>query len=207
MIKKIICFGVILVMIFSLMGCNQGNKLEEYKASANTTIETYAQEKGQDNYTVENWAIIERLVAEGKMAVDAAADKSGVDAAATVAKQAINAVLTKEEEMDEALENRIKQDYLQEFGRGFWFDRFYGLYSGAAVFFIPGDDTAIKTAIISGVEFSYSHGWTILVWKDGSFYDLEDIENIFDAGILTQNDIERIGAIHVVANNENRYWK
>ena len=42
--------------------------LEEYKASANTTIETYAQEKGQDNYTVENWAIIERLVTEGKAA-------------------------------------------------------------------------------------------------------------------------------------------
>jgi len=202
MIKKLVCLGIVFLMIFSLAAC-QNNELAQYKTAAKTNLETYTESKGQDNYTVENWAIIEGLVAEGKMAVDAAADKSGVDAAATVAKQAINAVLTKEEEMDEALENRIKQDYLQEFGRGFWFDRFYGLYSGAAVFFIPGDDTAIKTAIISGVEFSYSHGWTILVWKDGSFYDLEDIENIFDAGILTQNDIERIGAIHVVANNEN----
>jgi hypothetical protein len=92
MTKKIICLGVILAMIFSLMGCIQGNKLKEYKASANTTIETYAQEKGQDNYTVENWAIIERLVTEGKAAVEIAKTKDGVAEAVETAKQKINAV-------------------------------------------------------------------------------------------------------------------
>lgn len=199
MIKKIICFGVVLAMMFSLMGCNQGKKLEEYKATAKTTIETYAESKGEDNYSMNNWIIITVLVKQSKAEIDTANEKVEIDKAIKAGKERIDNVLTVEE-MNE-LENIVKQDYLLAFSQEFWFGRFYGLYNESAVFFIPGDETAIKTAIISGIEFTYTHGWRILIWKDGSFYDLEDIENIIDEGVLVQSDIEWIGAIHVEANN------
>ena len=64
------------------------------------------------------------------------------------------------------------------------------------MFFVAGDSCALKTAIISGVEFSYNYDWKIWVWKNGAFYDLENIETIFKADILTQRDIEQIGVIH-----------
>ena len=112
-----------------------------------------------------------------------------------------------ENKLSAELEARIKQDYLQEFGYEFYFgkeylNKFYGLYNESAVFFIPGEDEAIKIVTISGVEFSYNHGWRIIVWKDGIFYNLEnDLESILSSGILTQINVKQIGKIH--ANNKN----
>lgn len=97
-------------------------------------------------------------------------------------------------------EAQIKQDYLQEFGTEFYHDRYYGLYNGAAVFFVSGDAAVVKTVMISGLKFSYGYSWTILVWKDSIFYNLEDIETIFEAGVLTQADLRKIAAIHAKAN-------
>ena len=93
MYKKIVSIGVLLVMAFSLTAC-QGVELAEYKLTAKTGLETYAHEKGEENYSVENWAAIGGLVADGKVAVDAATDKNGVDVAVAAAKQAVDAVQT-----------------------------------------------------------------------------------------------------------------
>ena len=219
MVKKIIILGVALVMIFSLAAC-QVDELTEYKATAIKTLENYAQEKGQENYSVENWAVIQGYVAIGKTDIDAEADKDGIDAVVTALKQMIDgvyslikeltiqkiyrindiydyahdkghdnytiekwatitelvaqgvaavdaaesmtkvtsAVATAKQRIDEVeafdieLKNRIKQDYYEEFGQECWFSKHYGIYNGAAVFFILGADTNQKTEIISGVE-------------------------------------------------------
>ena len=95
MYKKIIAIGLLLVMILSLTACGD-NGLAEYKTTAKETIETYAEEKGQDNYTTENWTVIQELVLEGKSAVDRVADTAEVDSAVETAKNAIDEITKKE---------------------------------------------------------------------------------------------------------------
>ena len=199
MLKKLVVWGIALVMLFSLTGLSACDNIElaQYKATAMTDLTDYAAAKGESNYSEENWAVIQQIVADGKETIDAAATKPAVNTARDKAKADIDAV---SQSLTAELESRIKADFLQEFKYEFWFDRFYGLYNGAAVFFIEGITEAEKTVTILGIEFSYNRGWTIIVWKDGVFYDLEDIEVIFDAGILTQTNLERIGAVHAETN-------
>jgi len=66
--------------------------MAESKTTAKTTLETYAQDKGKENYTAEDWAFIEKLVANGKTAVNSAADMDGVVTAVLKTKKAIDAV-------------------------------------------------------------------------------------------------------------------
>ena len=195
-IGAVIMLGIFL-SVFAFTGCD-GFNLAEYKETAKATIQTYALEKGLNNeYSEENWAKIESIVAQGESTVDAANNKPAVDTAVITAKLAIDEV---ESKLSEELRDQIKADYLNEFGHEFCFDRFYGLYKGAAVFFIQGVQDWVKVVTISGIEFGHTNGWTILVWKDGVFYNLENIEPIFEAGILTQGDLEQIGIIHAQAN-------
>ena len=199
MVKKIVCMAVMVIMASSFLACEnlpngQDTGLADYKIAAKAALDVYAQDKGANNYSEENWVVIGELVATGKAAIEAAENKPAVDAAYNDAKTAIDAVIP--EELSEELESRIKADYLKEFGHEFCFDKFYGLYNGAAVFFIQGVTDAVKVVTISGLVFSYHTGWTILVWKDGVFYNLENIETIFDAGVLTQADLIKMAAIH-----------
>ena len=100
-------------------------------------------------------------------------------------------------ELNEDLENMIKEDYFDQYGFELENHRFYGLYNESAVFFIPDATRGIKTVTISGLEFSYKSGWEIIVWKAGNFYNLENIETIFEEGILTQKDLKKIHSIHL----------
>ncbi len=205
MIKKIISFIVLSAMVFSLIACWQetplsSSELIEYKTKAKDTIETYAEEKMQEVEIAENLAVIEEIVTQAKTMVDEATTKSQIDKAVDSAVQAIDNVKERQlPKIDKELDKTIMQDYLTQFGRAFLYEKFYGIYDGAAVFFIPGDDCRVKTVTISGVEFSYNYGWTILVWKDGKFYNLENYELILENSILTQKDIEEIGKVHMAA--------
>lgn len=97
-------------------------------------------------------------------------------------------------------EAQIKQDYLSEFGYEFYYTEFYGEYNGSAVFYTIGVDDVMKTVTLSGVKFSGNSGWTILVWNEGIFYNLEDIDRIFELNILTQRNLNQIGRIHAKYN-------
>jgi len=104
MYKKIVSIGILLAMTFSLFACipivpEPGNELAEYKLTAKTGLETYATEKGQSNYTADNWLVLLGYVAEGKDEIDAAANKPAVDSAVEKAEQAIDDVPQKEEEV------------------------------------------------------------------------------------------------------------
>lgn len=101
MIKKTICFWVILIICLGLFGgCNQetdiGATLIKYKIEKKTTIEIYAQQR-QNNYSEENWAIICGIVADGKATIDAAESMDDVETAVNETKTAINVVSQKEE--------------------------------------------------------------------------------------------------------------
>jgi hypothetical protein len=103
-------------------------------------------------------------------------------------------------ELDPELEARINAEHLEQCG---WklinknTTIFYGLYNGAAVFFLPGDADWIETHTISCVEFKYRNSWMMKVYKDGVFYDMvKDIDAIFKNKVLNQRHIELIGEKH-----------
>ena len=67
-------------------------ELTEYKAAKKAAIEKYATDKGEANYTADNWTVIQNAVTSAKTAIDAAADKGAVDAAYNAAVVNIDAV-------------------------------------------------------------------------------------------------------------------
>ncbi|MCL2797653.1 MAG: hypothetical protein FWD58_06340 [Firmicutes bacterium] len=108
------------------------------------------------------------------------------------------------EQFSTALVDEAREAFLQAFGfdpgRGY-FSTYYGTYDGASVFFRPKTAAVNKIREISGVTFGYSSDWQILVYKDGVFYDLEDIEAIFTAAVLTQSQLEQIAVTHTERRN------
>ena len=92
MTKKILGLGIVLVILFTLVACNSA--LAGYRADAKAELTSYAESKGQENYTVENWVVIQGHITAGKAAIDAATDNAGVDSALAAAKQAVGAVMT-----------------------------------------------------------------------------------------------------------------
>ena len=178
-----------------------------YRTATKWEIENYADKKGQQNYSAKNWAEIVGLVTKGKATINSALNKTVVDAAVTETKNAIDFVCPKNGyKLDEALKKAIAQDYLQEFGTQFWLDVFYGLYNGAAVFFERNGDMYGEKIIVSGVKFSFNEGWRIFVWKEGRFYNIKEIDRIFEEGVLTQSDVERLGVIHVEIHGVFAAW-
>lgn len=51
------------------------NSFSEYKTAKKAEIEKYASDKGEANYSAQNWALIEGYVSAAKTAIDAAEDK------------------------------------------------------------------------------------------------------------------------------------
>ena len=95
MVKKIILgffiTSLIMIGVFGLVGCDD-DPLKSYKDLGKTEIQTYADAKGQDNYSTDDWAVICNTIATGKAAVDAAESTDEVDAAVTNTKAKISKV-------------------------------------------------------------------------------------------------------------------
>lgn len=94
--KKLIGFILLLILLFSLTACSQ--RLAEYKETAKEQIESYANAKGEDNYSTDEWAEIQKIVADGKIEIDAAEDRNCVDTFTNNLKTAIDAI--KEDKME-----------------------------------------------------------------------------------------------------------
>ena len=73
---------------------------DEYKADKRAALEAYGADKGQDNYTAENWTAIQSAVTAGQNAIDNAADKTAVDAAFEAAKTEIDSVALAKARLD-----------------------------------------------------------------------------------------------------------
>ena len=77
----------------------------------------------------------------------------------------------------------------------------YGVYNGCVPVFLSGpwDTTDIsKPVTVADVVFHYSTATQITVWKDGSFYSLQEA---YDEELLTKDNLQTIADIH------NRVWK
>ncbi len=94
MIKRVICVLSVFCIMFGFAGCGEGvsDGLADYKTAAKVEIESYADSKGEDNYTAENWSAIEALVEAGKAAVDNAGSEADIDVAVDMAKEDIDEV-------------------------------------------------------------------------------------------------------------------
>ncbi len=79
------------------------NSFNDYKTAKKAEVEQYALDKGESNYSAQNWALIEGYVSAAKTAIEAAEDKAAVDSAVSSAKASIDAVKTLAEEAAEAL--------------------------------------------------------------------------------------------------------
>jgi len=99
MVKKIIVLGILLAMTFSLSSCTFDN-LAAYRAAARATLVTYAESKGQENYTPENWTLIQGHVATGVEVINNATDKVGVRSARDAAKHQIGIVPRRDSKME-----------------------------------------------------------------------------------------------------------
>lgn len=97
--KKLIILGISAAMLFSLVACNAEKELVNYKSDQKTEIQNYAGAKGEDNYSADNWIILNEFITTGNTAIDAAEDKPAVDIAVFETKLAIDGVAPKESDI------------------------------------------------------------------------------------------------------------
>lgn len=104
-IVKFIAIATILVaMLLATMGLaacelsptststTGSSTIEEYRLAAITDLESHAAERGESNFSADNWAVIQGHVATGIAAINDAVDKVGVAVARDSAKASINSV-------------------------------------------------------------------------------------------------------------------
>lgn len=206
MVKKIMCIGLVLVMIFSLPSCEKDFNLEEYKKNAKDTIETYVESKGEDNYSEENWIVINDILMQGIEAIEAATEASEVDSLVITIKQDIDNIPQKD---DDDIELQIRQDFLvyrHNHGETYLtledieILKNYGSYGDSVVVKMDRGHYPMGTTVtIAEVSITFWDSNTALVWKDSHFYELEEAYN---QELLTKADLLEIADIqNQILNN------
>ncbi len=78
-------------------------------------------------------------------------------------------------------------------------DEYCGTYKGSVVVMISDSQTffttAVQTETVAGVKILYRDGNKLVVWKDDTFYTLEEA---FENGFLTRSNIILIKYIHLL---------
>ena len=70
----------------------------------------------------------------------------------------------------------------------------YGIYNGCVpVMFSQIAFTVITDVQVEGINFHYRSSNTIKVWKDGTFYSIQEA---YDQGFLTKEQIQTIADMH-----------
>ena len=91
----LITIGIAITMLFAIAtfsGCNDNSTIKEYRANAIAELRAHATEIGEDNFSTENWLVIQGHVEAGIVSINAAETKSLVRSARASAKSAINQV-------------------------------------------------------------------------------------------------------------------
>jgi hypothetical protein len=119
---------LLLPLLLTLAAC--GNDLAEYKANAKTEIENYAV---SSDYSTANWTIVFGYIADSKTAIEEAETKPQVDAAVIAAKNTINTVLTKEQEMADFILTVTVVSETVQYGQNFEITAVFKNQSGETV--------------------------------------------------------------------------
>jgi len=210
--KKILGIAVAIVMLFAVAGlaaCELDNPtLAEYQATARVDLTNYANSRGQTNFTIENWAVIQGHVTTGKAAIDAAETKPAVRTARDNAKAAVRAVERENnvnnytrhpnsvDTIDATLENAIRKGFSEE-PQIWYIFRYYGTFDGASAVMMgstenfPGDWELYET--VAGITFWYIATPSIIVWYENNFYSLTEAHAQY---ILTLENLQIIANIH-----------
>jgi len=201
MFKKIVC-NVALIMalmlsVFMFSSCVvpdvPDNGLAAYKSAVQAELEAYAEEKGEDNYTAENWAAIQELVADGKTAVDAAADRAGVDAAVAAAKEAMDAVwrlgtfYSLQEAYDEGLltyDDIRSIAYYHNGGIEYLYDGPYSDFGPESIWVqsspnyvpIPKNPEILSEAVERNLKESWAYNYRSIYQKNATIEDFKILE-------------------------------
>ena len=85
--------GVICLTLFC--GCSS-NELNDYKSVQTEKLQCYADRRGQENFSKENWDTICEFLASGKDEISRAKNKSAVDSIASQTKISIDGIEPKE---------------------------------------------------------------------------------------------------------------
>ncbi|MCL2861710.1 MAG: hypothetical protein FWE22_04800 [Firmicutes bacterium] len=213
--KKILGIAVAIVMLFAVAGlaaCELDNPtLAEYQATARVDLTNYANSRGQTNFTIENWAVIQGHVTTGKAAIDAAETKPAVRTARDNAKAAVRAVERENnvnnytrhpnsvDTINAELENQLRRgiigsDFIQESWTfdDVWVDGFFGIYNDSVAVIMAGGfpfPGLITPLVVAGKYFYFSSSPGILIWHDGYFIPLL---RAYTDGVITRQSVEKI---------------
>ncbi|HHX69838.1 MAG TPA: hypothetical protein GX708_17555 [Gallicola sp.] len=83
---------VMFFVAFALLGCETVS-FDEYKASVLTELQNYADAKGQNNYTIKGWELIQIALEGGKNVIEDKLTKTSIKKAYNNAKEEIDAVM------------------------------------------------------------------------------------------------------------------
>lgn len=83
--------------------------------------------------------------------------------------------------------------FYNQYGTKFTYEKFYGVYEDAQIFFVAGDATAIRYVSIAGNIFKYNTLWEIYVFKSSKFYTLKDA---YLLGVLSNQAVDELSKVH-----------
>ena len=106
---------------------------------------------------------------------------------------------------------QIDSDYLSELKKSGGYDpdvdgvfrvkNYYGTYNDCVpVMFSMPETGAMRDVEVAGVVFHYTGSNTIIVWRDGDFFSLNEA---YELELLTKDHIEAIASLH----NSGKYTK
>lgn len=103
-----------------------------------------------------------------------------------------------------------KNDFLEQYNGKLFTKKCYGLFENSVFFFIHGDAfdvsdpkpvyLAMTTIYIYGFPFSYKHSFSILMYKEGEFYDLSNyltLGKIMDDKLLSPETAQKMYNKHL----------
>jgi len=187
--------------------CDYDGTLVNYKAVAIKQLQEFANTRGQENFSEENWARIEGYVAEAKVRIAAAESSFGIILILVETRCNIKAVPQEEvySGITAELEARIRQTILEYWhSRGrinltiddVWFLEF-GYYNGA-VALRKGYGEKILWGLadspwheeVSGIHIFFHSSWPIVIWRENRILSITDA--YYKYNLLTVSDLRSI---------------
>ena len=114
-ITSLILVTMLVVSLFAFVGCERVD--EEYCLTAQTALQNYAESKGKDSYSAENWSLITSKLAKAKECMQKSKNNQEVDELLSDTKAYIDTIPFATGDvwrLGGELQTKIKQDYIEK---------------------------------------------------------------------------------------------